>query len=166
MSSDIVPSDNNPPNVQLKESSSYNIDTAPDIHERPGGNTDVHMGSGSECGDKQVGNDMITDHAMSVDETQKNGDTHNVETSTGPGPNTTEDCPADPGCEVEQDKRWVLLAVAILRQRGKGKVWEEILNTWILLQRSWERVEVRLIHDDSVYIPEKPLSPRPIAEAN
>ncbi len=48
-----------------------------------------------------------------------------------------------PGPKAVKDKAWVLLAAAILKANGKGKEWEEILDTWVKLQRRWDDIEVR-----------------------
>jgi hypothetical protein len=45
--------------------------------------------------------------------------------------------------EVLRDRDWVILAAANLKQRGKQKEWEEILDMWVALQRNWDSIEVR-----------------------
>lgn len=61
-------------------------------------------------------------------------------------------CSGDSGetRRMEEERRkilkdWVALAAAILKQKVSGKEWNEIVDTWVDLQRRWEEVEVRLI---------------------
>ncbi len=59
---------------------------------------------------------------------------------------TMEICPSDgdrSGPEAMGDSEWVIWAATILMQNGREKEWEEVVKTWMRLQRSWERNEVR-----------------------
>lgn len=99
--------------------------------------------SESGCENGLVGNDT-TNLAASIDKPQKDSEsgTHEAEPSTDPTPNDLEGCPHEPGREVAQDKEWVTIMASNLKQRGKGEVWVELADTWVLLQRMWDRVEV------------------------
>lgn len=110
-------------------------DTAPDLA--------VSM-SESGCVNGLVGNDTTSDPAASIDEQQKDSEssTHEAEYPTNPRPNDMEVCPHGPGREVAKDKEWVMIMASNLKQRGKGEVWVEVVETWVLLQRMWDRVEV------------------------
>ncbi len=62
-------------------------------------------------------------------------------------------CSFDGGSKAAQDREWVLAAAATLEQRGEGKIWAEIISTWVLLQRKWEKNEVRSFYTDHDCVP-------------
>lgn len=111
--------------------------------------------SKSRCINGLVGNVMTSDPAASIDEQQKDSEssTHEAEHPTNPSPNDMEVCPHGPGHEVAKDKEWVMIMASNLKQRGKGEVWVEVVETWVLLQRMWDRVEVCSFYIDLILYP-------------
>ncbi len=51
----------------------------------------------------------------------------------------------DSSREVLRDLEWVILAATIMKQNGKEGDWEEIIDIWVRLQRTWERIKVRTV---------------------
>lgn len=70
-------------------------------------------------------NDATPDHVASVEEIK------GINIATNSECNAMEN---DRGREVVQARDWVLIAAAILKQRGKEVEWEEIVNGWVFLQ--------------------------------
>lgn len=109
----------------------------------------------SECGSR-IADDTMSGHADPTARAQtaevNNEVTERTEVEGVPASSRAdeEECVGNsknPNLCVARDK-WVPMMAATLKERGKGKVWGEIIDVWVLLQRSWEGNEVRHYQDD------------------
>ncbi len=86
----------------------------------------------------QVNDEVLRSKSDNVPTSIRTGVRSEDETQSGDHPRNS----GKPGHAVVQDREWVLLAAVILMKNGKGKEWAEIVDTWVRLQRSWEKIEV------------------------
>lgn len=176
---DIAPSEHIPPAVQSIVQGDLRVrsDTMPDIVEEKSseGSTEEPMSNESDRRAATPATPIVELGIVSVDDESISNEIENspvlIQRAGSSGDelelNAVETVPCDPGRKVS-DKEWVLEAAAALMQKGISGEWKEIIETWVLLQRNWDRIEVRhFLLTEIERAPDKHhLGNRPIAEAN
>ncbi len=133
-----IPVEDVPSNVQLTEADRGDLtvhadNTADNDKERPSERgAEMCLRAETECENECVGIDLTSNHATSVEEMQEDMNTNGISKAVK----------KHPGRKVAQARDWILIIAAILKERVKDKVWEGIVDGWVILQRYWDSVEV------------------------
>lgn len=120
---------------------------------------DEPMQSDIECESTHTGNETISIQAASLDiemvlepthmdhQAKKNEQPTSSMSENSPDTAAGSDEVGETGTgnqrKVMKDRDWVKFIAGILRQNGKGMEWNEIVDTWVKLQRHWDNTEVR-----------------------